>query len=304
MNKSNIYLLYGEEKYDMERKIATIKKGFDKLEVGINLFNITKENIDDLKNILEEFTFLGSHKLVIIKNTNLKFDVELLENIDEEIVVIIVEDGVDKRTASYKQISKLAQILEYKRLDRKAMTTYVYDLLRRYNLNITFDTADYFVEVCGLDKNNNINEIKKLVIYTESKGTITKEMIDEVCSKTLSAKIFDVLNKIVNKDTKNAINLLDDLLDQKESIIKIYIMLYKQIKQMYMIKYLKKDNQTDIANKLGIHPYTFKLLNVTCDKYTLDKLKEIIYMFDEYDEKTKNGEMDFEIGLKKIICSM
>ena len=26
--------------------------------------------------------------------------------------------------------------------------------------------------------------------------------------------------------------------------------------------------------------------------------------FDEYDEKTKNGEMDFEIGLKKIICTM
>ena len=72
MGKSNIYLLYGEEKYDLERKITSIKKEFDKLENGVNLFYITKENINDLKDILSEVTFFGSHKLVIIKETNLK----------------------------------------------------------------------------------------------------------------------------------------------------------------------------------------------------------------------------------------
>lgn len=304
MSKSNIYLLYGEEKYDLNRKITSIKKEFDKLEIGVNLFYITKENINDLKNILSEVTFFGSHKLVIIKETNLKFDIDMLKDLDEDIVVVIVEESVDKRLSSYKTLSKIAEVCEFKSLDRRAMTTYVYDLLKKYNLNPTFEVADYFVEVCGLDKNNNINEIKKLVIYMEGKGTLTKEIIDKICSKTLNAKIFDVLNKIVNKETKEGIKLLDNILAQKESIIKIYIMLYKQIKQMYMIKYLKQKNENDIAAKLGIHPYTFKLLNTTCNKYTLDELKKIIYMFDEYDEKTKNGEMDFEIGLKKIICSM
>lgn len=304
MSKKNIYLLYGEEKYDLNRKITSIKKEFDKLENGVNLFYITKDNIDTLKDVLTEVTFFGSHKLVIIKETNLKFDIEILKDVDEEIVVVIVEESVDKRLSSYKTLSKIADIHEFKSLDRRAMTTYVYDLFKKYNLNTTFDIADYFVEVCGLDKNNNINEIKKLVIYLDDNKNLTKEIIDKVCSKTLNAKIFDVLNKIVNKDKKNAIKALDDLLRQKESIIKIYIMLYKQIKQMYMIKYLKQKNETDIATKLEIHPYTFKLLNITCDKYSLNNLKQIMYMFDEYDEKTKNGEMDFEIGLKKIICAM
>ena len=304
MNKKNIYLLYGEEKYDLNRKITSIKKEFDKLENGVNLFYITKDNIDTLKDVLTEVTFFGSHKLVIIKETNLKFDIEILKDVDKEIVVVIVEESVDKRLSSYKTLSKIADIHEFKSLDRRAMTTYVYDLFKKYNLNTTFDIADYFVEVCGLDKNNNINEIKKLVIYLDDNKNLTKEIIDKVCSKTLNAKIFDVLNKIVSRDKKNAINALDDILKQKESIIKIYIMLYKQIKQMYMIKYLKQKNERDIATKLAIHPYTFKLLNITCDKYSLNKLKQIMYMFDEYDEKTKNGEMDFEIGLKKIICAM
>ena len=75
-------------------------------------------------------------------------------------------------------------------------------------------------------------------------------------------------------------------------------------KNLKFKKYLKSKNAQDIASYLGIHPYTFKLLSSTCSKYTLDELKNIMYMFDEYDEKTKNGEMDFEIGLKKIICTM
>ena len=53
--------------------------------------------------------------------------------------------------------------------------------------------------VCGNNKSNNINEMQKLVIYVQNGGTVTKEIIDKVCSKTLNAKIFDVLENIVNK---------------------------------------------------------------------------------------------------------
>jgi hypothetical protein len=48
----------------------------------------------------------------------------------------------------------------------------------------------------------------------------------------------------------------------------------------------------------------FKNLSKSCDSYTLKELKSILNEFDIYDEKTKNGEMDFEIGLKKIISIM
>lgn len=303
MNKiNNVYLLFGDEKYDLQRKVTQIKKEFDNLELGVNFFNITNENVEQLKEIIQEVTFFGSHKLIIIKNTNLKFDIEILYNIDEDIIVIIIEDSIDKRTTNYKKIAKIADIEEFKTLDRKTMTTYVYDLMKRYKLSPTFDVADYFVEVCGLDKNNNINEMKKIVIFMESQGIVTKDIINKVCSKTLNAKIFDVLNQIIEKNHTKALMMLDDILKQKESIIKIYIMLYKQIKQMYMIKYLKSKKETNISSILGIHPYTFKLLEISSGKYSTSELKHIINMFGDYDEKVKNGDLDFEIGLKKIIC--
>ena len=71
-----------------------------------------------------------------------------------------------------------------------------------------------------------------------------------------------------------------------------------------MIKYLKEKNSPNIIQILGIHPFVYKNLSKSCDAYTLIQLKNILNEFDIYDEKTKNGEMDFEIGLKKIIATM
>lgn len=301
---ANIYLFYGEEKYDLEQRVEKIKKEFDNLEVGLNLFYITKDNVDELSSCLQGVTFFGSLKLIIIKDTKLKFNVELLKDLDEDIKVIIIEDSVDKRISEYKFLSKIAECVEFKHMDEKQMIQYIMQILKKYGIEISLETAQYMQSVCGEDKSNIINELQKLVIYLDDEKIVTKEIIDKVCSKTLSAKIFDVLSMIVNRKREKAIVMLDELLKQKEPIVKIYIMLYKQIKQMYMIKYMREKNQSDIAKSLGIHPFVYKNLSRSCDMYTLDELKQIIYEFDEYDKKTKIGEMDFEIGLKKIICNM
>lgn len=301
---ANIYLLYGEEKYDLNRKVEQIKKEFPKLELGVNLFYITKENIKELEDVVQEMTFFGDSKLIIIKDTSLKFDTEVLKDLNDGTKVVIIEDSVDKRLASYKQLSQMAECLEFKHLNENQRTTYIIQTLKKYGKDIDLKTAEYMQSICGEEKSNIINELKKIVIYLDDKSKVTVEDVEKICSKTLNAKIFDVLEKIVNKNKEKAILSLNELLAQKEPIIKIYIMLYKQIKQMYMIKIMKEKREQDIAKKLGIHPFVFKNLSISSEKYTIDELKKIIYEFGEYDEKTKVGEMDFEIGLKKIICNM
>lgn len=230
----------------------------------------------------------------------------MLENITEGTVVVIIEDQIDKRLAEYKKLSKIAKVTEFKQLTSKEMVNYVIQILGKYNLKISNLDAEYFVDSCGIDKQNNINELQKLVVSSKAQNVITKDMIDKICVKTFNAKLFDMLNNIVNKNKVEAIGQLEQLLMLKESIVKIYVMLYRQIFQIYMIKLFKSSNKItkDIASALGIHPYAFKTLSISAEKYTLDELKNILYMFDKYDEKTKFGDMDFEIGLKKIICNM
>ncbi|MDD2376036.1 MAG: DNA polymerase III subunit delta [Clostridia bacterium] len=300
-----IYLLYGEEKYDLYKFVDKIKSKFDKLKTGVNLFYITKENINELESIASTVTFFGQNKLIIIKDTNLKFDIKkLILNCDKEDIYLIIEDNIDKRTTEYKELSKSIDVKEFKHLNNKDMVSYMINTLKMYKLSISYDNAQYMADICGEDKSNNINELKKLVAFLNTGEIVSKDTIDKICVKTLNSKIFDMLDFAVNKDKHKAIDMLDELLKQKEPVIKISVMLYKQIKYLYMIKYLKGKNTKDINSILEIHPFAFGKLNKVSDKYNLEYLRMLIDKFDKYDSKTKIGEIDFEIGLKQIICMM
>ncbi len=301
---SKIYLFYGEEKYDLELRVQKIKKEFTNLEIGINLFYLDLQNIDELESICQGVSFFGEEKLIIIKDTKLKIDVDLLNDAGESTTIILIEDTVDKRLSQYKAISKIGEVVEFKPMDSNQMVDYIIKMLSRYNVKISKADAIYMESICLDDKSNIINELNKIVNYLDGEDTVTKDMIDKVCSKNFSAKIFDLLDDIVKKNKKKALYELDELLTQKEPIVKIYIMLYKQIKQIYLIKVAKQNRLNDIAKTLEINPYVFKNLSRVVDGFTIKELKDIIYAFDEYDAKTKSGEMDFEIGLKKIIYSM
>ena len=153
-----IYLFYGEEKYDLEQAVIKIKKQFSNLENGINLFYINSENIDDLENISSSITFFGDEKLIIMKDLNLKFDVEILNaNKDNNITYIIIEDTIDKRTTCYKTLSKIAEIKEFKYMDSKQIPIYIKEILKKYNINIDNQKAEYMCEMCGEDKTNLLN---------------------------------------------------------------------------------------------------------------------------------------------------
>ncbi|MEG1141556.1 MAG: DNA polymerase III subunit delta [Clostridia bacterium] len=279
----NIYLLYGEEKYDLYKKLDEIKSKFDVLELNVNYFNLNISNISELDNICNTISFNGNNKLIVIKNTNFKFDITCFES---DNTYVVIEDKVDKRLTTYKNISKISEVFEFNFLKEKDMINYVISTFKLFNILIDNITAKYFIDMCGVDKTNILNEMNKLVLFKDN-NTITKDDIDLVCVKTLNGKIFDMLDYIIEKKKSLAINILNDLISVKTSPIQVVIMLYKQIKNLYVIKVLKNKKATDINKITKIHPFVFSKLFKIVDNYTEDELVDLISKFDIYDKQTK-----------------
>ena len=305
-----LYLLFGDEKYDMERYIEKIKKTFSNLELGINFFVLDKTNIETLSDAIDSVSFFGLEKLIIVKNTGLKVNKELLENISNpELAIVYVEDSVYKRTAEYKFLAKNAVCTECSKLNAKDAAFYIVRTLNSYKIKVKDSVAEYMVSVCTEDKQILINEFKKIVAYLEPGSDLTKEVIDTICTKTLDAKIFDLTDLVMAKKKKEALKVLEDMLAQKTYIGIISGMMYKQIKQMYSIKLLEEKIRKDginvnIATELGIHPFVFSKLKVASANYAVKELEELLLEFDEYDSFSKTGRMDAELGIKRLILNM
>lgn len=306
----HVYFFYGDDLYELERYVDKIKKTYNNLELGVNFFQLDKNNIDSLLDICTSVSFFGEEKLVIVKDTKLKFNLELLNELkNTKSTVVIVEPEVDKRTAEYKKIQKLAVCVEFAELKSKDAASYVRKILSGYKINVTDEVALYMVEVCTPNKQLLINEFRKIVAYLKEGDTLTKEIIDKICVRTLDAKIFDVIDNIIAKKKDVAFRELDDLIEGKTYIGVISSVIYKQLKQIYLIKLLEEDSKKqntkiDIAQKLNLTPFVYTKLSKIKDMYTIEQLEKLLLEFADYDLNSKIGLDDSTLGLKRIISLM
>lgn len=305
-----VYLLYGEETYDIERYVEKIKSVFSNLVLGVNLYVLDNSNISELRDICESVTFFGEEKLVIIKNTALKFNVKMLDEVDKSgLVICILETNVDKRTSEYKYLQKNAVCIEFARLTDKTAISFVIKTLGAYKIRVSEDVAEYMVNTCSKSKQILVNEFRKIVSYLNEGDSLTKDIIDRICVRTIDVKIFDVIDKVISKQKQEALLGLDDLISSKTYIGVISSMIFKQLKQIYLIKLgEEQQNKTgeyiNIAEMFGINSFVYSKLRAMASYYPKNTLEELLLDFEQYDIDVKSGKQDAVIGLKRLILSL
>lgn len=97
--------------------------------------------------------------------------------------------------------------------------------------------------MCGINLQTLMNELRKQIEYVGAKGSITKESIDLLTIKQIESVIFDLMDNLGKRNTKEAVIVLKNLLYAKEPIQKILITLYNHFKKLYFVKLAIKQNR-------------------------------------------------------------
>ena len=316
---NSIYLLYGEEKFLLDNCVKKIKKKFGELLQGINYVIIDETLIDDLIYNIESPAFGYDNKLIIVKNSGLfkkdgrkkqgspiqeKIASYINENTLTDVVVVFIEDSVDKNNV-FDAISKKGIIVEFTELNELALVKKLKQIANLYKVNISEQDLKYFIEVSGTNMQFLINEIRKLIEFAGPNGTITKNSIDKLSIKQIDSVIFDLTDNLGNKQISKALNVLDDLIYNKEPLQKILVTLYNHFKKLYLCSLAIKLNK-DIATSIGLKPNQTFLVNKYKRSLTYFKESELRAILDELlnlDYNSKNGKIDLEIGLRSILCN-
>ncbi len=321
---NSIYLFYGEELYLLESAVKKIKKLFGNLVLGINYIQIDETNIDNLISDIETPAFGFDKKLIIIKNTGLlkkerksnskandelqkklsNYIKENLNIIKNTVVLVFIEEDISKCELS-KILEENAVVCNFERLRPIDIKKRLKHICNAYEVNVDEQTLNLLIETSGTNMQNLINEIRKLIEYTGKDGTITRESVDKLATKEFEARIFDLTDELGKKNIAKAMEILKELIYNKEPIQKILITLYNNFKKIYLTKLCIEKNR-DILPVLKLKPNQTFLVSKykrQAGYFKTNELRNILGELINLDKNYKSGLIDINIGLEAILCT-
>ncbi len=322
--QKSIYLLYGEETFLLESILKKIKTIFGKTTKGINYVVIDSDNIKNIISNIETPAFGYEKKLIVVKNSELfkkeskrknseiailkekleNYISDNIEMINQTVILVFVEETVEKNKL-FDLINKLGTVCKFDYQKPFELQARIKAICKAYSVNIDNPTIIYFIESCGNNMQDLINEIRKLIEYVGKNGEIKREDIDNLSIKQMESIIFDLTDSLGKKDIKKSLNVLHNLIYAKEPIQKILITLYNHFKKLYFVKIALKENKS-VEQILKLKSNQTFLLNKYKNQARFFEKKELRHFLQkliDLDYKYKVGLVDVEIGLESILCA-
>lgn len=252
---ANIYAIVGSDEAGVKREAAALAQKLAPAEAGefgLETIDGAADNVEQAAGAirstiaaLQTLPFFGGGKLVWLKSANFLSDdirgksasvLEPLEQLGKiissglpnDVIFLISAVDPDKRRSFYKTLAKAAelQVCDEPDLGRSGWEENAAEIVRveakKRKLRFEDEALELFVLSTGGDSRTVANELEKLSLY-RSDGAITSKDVRELVPISRSAVIFELGNRLAQRDLTAALKLIRDLLDQGETAIGILL---------------------------------------------------------------------------------
>ena len=218
-NFKQAYLLYGEEAYLKHQYKNKLKNALLPEDDTMNFsrFEGKGTEIPKVIDLAETMPFFADRRVILLENTGFfknKADAlaDYMGSLPDYLVLIFVEEEVDKRNRMYKAVQKQGRAVEFARQDEKTLMTWVLGMMKKEGKKITRQDMEDFLEKTGTDMGNISQELEKLLSYTMGRDVITRADIEAVCTTQITNRIFEMIRAVTEKKQRKALDLYQDLL--------------------------------------------------------------------------------------------
>ena len=309
-NFKPLYLLYGEEGYLLKH----FKDELIKAIIGDNEFNLKivreKPDWEDISFFSETPPFMSEYRLIVfdrcnlLKKKNEKAECFFSSKLPQYLIIVVIEDSIDKRLSLYNTFKKNAYICELGIQSQSDVEKYIKDKCMREGTVIDKEAAtDIYVRTLG-DLGMVSGELEKLIAYTGERKKITSDDVRKVCSVRIESRVFEMIEYIAYKNRRKAFALYFDLLAAKEAPMKIFVLMEKHFYGLFQTSVCQSSSSGEISRRIGVAPFVAGKYLKQVKGFTTDRLKKIVKSFLITEEDIKNGKISDRTGLELMIAEV
>ena len=297
----NNYLLESLDFVALKKEIDKIIKETKFQEAAISTYDISEVSLENALEDLDTYSFLTTQKIIIINNIevinqdleedNIKHLYKYLDNPNPDNLLIIT---AKKLNNTYKITKELKKRLQYKLIELNP-ETYIKNELKDYTLEP--GVIKLLVDYSKGDITKLENECIKLKNYSIDTKKITKKDISELVVEKLGDQqdlTFAFSRALAERNKKEALEKYKELLNYQIEPLQIIGLLASQIRIIYQVKVLTKQNMTPLEISRQLQEKS---------DYRVKKTKELIYLYTEEELlklMTTLADMDLQIKTTDI----
>ncbi len=313
-NKSfkNIYILYGEETYLINHyaeAIANENVDADMKEFNYIKFSNSLPDAEDIDAFASSYPFMSEKKVMVIQNTGIfkssqmnqaEYFMGLVKSIPEYLIILFCEEQINKTNALYKEIAKLYPPFEFSFKKPDALSPWLVNTFKFHGISIQSKDALYMCEIAGPSMLNLKSEAEKIVSFLGNKDTVSREDIDNLVTRTVESRVFDMLEDLISGQKEKGIKKLSDLKALNEEPIMIISIIFKKFSGFHMAYLLKDRPISEISRLCSMPEWIIKNNLRHAKNLGISKIATVMSKCRELDCAIKNGNQDKWLALELI----
>lgn len=323
-NIRKLYLFFGPEEFLKKYYLESI----DKLLLSEDMKAMNRvvlegrQDLGRLTDYCETLPVFSDRKMVIVRNSGLfkpqkkggdgkkagkqppKDELAgFLTDLPGHVCLIFHETEVDKRLKALDAVKKNGLVVEFEYQKPDELARWAVRKLKASGREIDPVTAARLIENCEQGMTEILNELEKLIAYTEGRKEITRDDVEKVCTRSIKSRIFDLTDAIAGKKSSRALELLNDMIVLKEPVPRILFMIARQFRQILQVKLLHDEGCTveEIASRMGLSPYIAGKILRQASSFTLPRLKAAVEEGLELDLAVKTGRIEDRAAAELMI---
>lgn len=305
----------------MENKISSMKKRL--IASGAEEFDYIKlegkkVSAEEILRTLQSVPVMSDRVMVVVKNSGI-FDnasakgfsrlAEELKALPEYMCVVFTEKEFNRKKEKNLEVFKPGGgIVRFNYLTPKQLELWLEKLFENDGKRILARELTEIVSRCGHSMANVYNEYCKLIGFVGEREQITAEDVERVVSKSVDARIFDVIDNIAESRTARVFEEMKALSAAGENPSVIMSLLTGRMAELLMVKQLSAERLD--AKKMYEYfepkrpPFVVNKLLEQSRRFGEDYLKRMTLKGLEYTSEVREGRLDKWAAVEMYIAEL
>ena len=241
--------------------------------------------------------------------TRAGFEKALAEHIihmpETTVLILLLDEVLDTSNPLLKAAEQYGKVLQSTVPKGQALERWIINRAKTLHVKIAPEAATLLANFSGNHLRLLANELDKLATYVGQNATITVQDVRKLSAQVQEAAIFDLADALAQRNRKQALNILHDLLSDGAVPIVLIATIISQMRRLLLVKELAQQGMRSgqVASTLGMPPFLADKCLRQVGNFSVAQLESSYRQLMATEAALKRSKMTPDIALDLLVVN-